>query len=118
MTLRILGNPLLFISGRAISPAQSGQTFRFLSFCTEFLNALDATFLCAAESIPAPLRVHSIGFAAAVVKAGGAIWTQVFTSVQISFSNTERGQQGVFGDSIGVRPARARAANQSFAYLQ
>jgi hypothetical protein len=37
-----------------------------------------------------------MGFAAAVGKAGAAIGTQVFTPIQISFSSTEKGQQGVF----------------------
>lgn len=36
-----------------------------------------ATFLCAAESFPAPLRGHFLGFAAAMGKAGGSIGTQV-----------------------------------------
>lgn len=37
-----------------------------------------------------------MGFAAAVGKAGAAIGTQVFTPIQDSFSDTEKGQQGVF----------------------
>ncbi|PMD32314.1 MFS general substrate transporter [Hyaloscypha variabilis F] len=55
-----------------------------------------ATFLCAAESFPTPLRGHYMGFAAAVGKAGAAIGTQVFTPIQDSFSDTQKGQQGVF----------------------
>ncbi|KAJ5462096.1 uncharacterized protein N7458_003648 [Penicillium daleae] len=55
-----------------------------------------ATFLCAAESFPTPLRGHFLGFAAAVGKAGASIGTQVFTPIQNSFSSTEKGQQAVF----------------------
>lgn len=55
-----------------------------------------ATFLCAAESFPTPLRGHYMGFAAAVGKASAAIGTQVFTPIQESFLTVEKGQQGVF----------------------
>jgi MFS family permease len=55
-----------------------------------------ATFLCGAESFPTPLRGHFLGFAAAVGKAGAAIGTQVFTPIQDSFSDTEKGTQAVF----------------------
>ena len=55
-----------------------------------------ATFLCAAESFPTPLRGHFLGFAAAVGNAGASISTQVFTPIQNSFSFTEKGQQAVF----------------------
>lgn len=55
-----------------------------------------ATFLCAAESFPTPLRGHFLGFAAAVGKAGASIGTQVFITFQNSFSSTEKGQKAVF----------------------
>jgi hypothetical protein len=37
-----------------------------------------------------------MGFAAAVGKAGAAIGTQVFTPIQNSFSDTQKGTQAVF----------------------
>jgi hypothetical protein len=37
-----------------------------------------------------------MGFAAAVGKAGAAIGTQVFTPIQDSFDDTQRGTQAVF----------------------
>uniref|UniRef100_A0A093Y524 Putative metabolite transport protein GIT1 n=1 Tax=Talaromyces marneffei PM1 TaxID=1077442 RepID=A0A093Y524_TALMA len=55
-----------------------------------------ATFLCAAESFPTPLRGHFLGWAAAVGMAGTSIGTEVFTPIQNSFSSTEKGQQAVF----------------------
>jgi len=55
-----------------------------------------ATFLCAAESFPTPLRGHFLGFAAAMGKAGAAIGTQAFTPIQDSFSDKQRGIQAVF----------------------
>ncbi|KAJ5737857.1 major facilitator superfamily domain-containing protein [Penicillium malachiteum] len=55
-----------------------------------------ATFLCAAESFPTPLRGHFLGLAAAFGKAGGSIGTQVFTPIQNSFSTTLEGQRAVF----------------------
>lgn len=55
-----------------------------------------ATFLCAAESFPTPLRGHFMGLAAAVGKAGAAIGTQVFTPIQDSFDDTQKGTQAVF----------------------
>jgi MFS family permease len=57
-----------------------------------------ATFLCAAESFPTPLRGHFLGFAAAVGKAGAAIGTQVFTPIQDSIGgdDAQKGVQGVF----------------------
>lgn len=55
-----------------------------------------ATFLCGAESFPTPLRGHFLGLAAAVGKAGAAIGTQVFTPIQDSFDNAQKGVQGVF----------------------
>lgn len=54
------------------------------------------TFLCGAESFPTPVRGHFLGFAAAVGKAGAAIGTQVFTPIQNSFSDSQKGVQGVF----------------------
>ncbi|KAF9767351.1 hypothetical protein IL306_000093 [Fusarium sp. DS 682] len=55
-----------------------------------------ATFLCAAESFPTPLRGHFLGFAAAVGKAGATIGTQAFTPIQDSFSDKQQGIQAVF----------------------
>lgn len=55
-----------------------------------------ATFLCGAESFPTPLRGHFLGLAAAFGKAGAAIGTQVFTPIQDSFSDVDKGNQGVF----------------------
>ncbi|KAK1008768.1 hypothetical protein LTS01_002041 [Friedmanniomyces endolithicus] len=55
-----------------------------------------AQFLCGAESFPTPIRGHFLGLAAAVGKTGAAIGTQVFTPIQNSFSDTEKGVQGVF----------------------
>lgn len=55
-----------------------------------------ATFLCGAESFPTPVRGHFLGFAAAVGKAGAAIGTQVFTPIQESFGDPNKGVQGVF----------------------
>lgn len=67
-----------------------------------FHGALEAnysqvgTFLCGAESFPTPVRGHFLGFAAAVGKAGAAIGTQVFTPIQNSFADSQKGVQGVF----------------------
>jgi len=89
-----------FILGGALGPIQS--VFPLFVVLYGIFNALGemgpgvATFLCAAESFPTPLRGHYMGFAAAVGKAGAAIGTQVFTPIQVSFSSTEKGQQGVF----------------------
>jgi hypothetical protein len=47
-----------------------------------------ATFLCAAESFPTPLRGY-MGLAAAIGKAGAAVRTQVFTPIQESFSSDQ-----------------------------
>jgi len=55
-----------------------------------------ATFLCGAESFPTPLRGHFLGLAAAVGKAGAAIGIQMFTPIQNSFSNSQKGIQAVF----------------------
>ncbi|KAG5975688.1 hypothetical protein E4U56_003353 [Claviceps arundinis] len=55
-----------------------------------------ATFLCSTESFPTPVRGHFVGFAAAVGKVGAAIGTQVFIPIQASFSDTNKGVQGVF----------------------
>ncbi len=89
-----------FILGGALGPIQT--VFPLFVVLYGIFNALGemgpgvATFLCAAESFPTPLRGHYMGFAAAVGKAGAAIGTQMFTPIQDSFSNTEKGQQGVF----------------------
>ena len=42
------------------------------------------------------MRGHFLGFAAAVGKAGAAIGTQVFTPIQDSFGDANKGVQGVF----------------------
>ncbi|PHH71088.1 hypothetical protein CDD82_6755 [Ophiocordyceps australis] len=55
-----------------------------------------ATFVCAAESFPTPVRGHFLGFAAALGKAGAAIGTQVFNPVQNSFQDAHKGVQAVF----------------------
>lgn len=55
-----------------------------------------ATFLCAAESFPTPIRGHFLGLAAAVGKAGASIGTQVFTPIQDSFASDFQGVQAVF----------------------
>lgn len=89
-----------FILGGAIGPIQS--VFPLFVVMYGIFNSLGemgpgvATFLCAAESFPTPLRGHYMGFAAAVGKAGAAIGTQVFTPIQDSFSSELKGQQGVF----------------------
>jgi MFS family permease len=89
-----------FVIGGALGPIQS--VFPLFVVLYGIFNALGemgpgvATFLCAAESFPTPLRGHYLGFAAAVGKAGAAIGTQVFMPIQNSFSSVEKGQQGVF----------------------
>lgn len=89
-----------FILGGALGPIQT--VFPLFVVMYGIFNALGemgpgvATFLCAAESFPTPLRGHYLGFAAAMGKAGGAIGTQVFTPIQNSFSSDFKGQQGVF----------------------
>jgi MFS family permease len=89
-----------FILGGALGPIQT--KFPLFVVLYGIFNSLGemgpgvATFLCAAESFPTPLRGHYMGFAAAVGKAGAAIGTQVFTPIQDSFSDTQKGQQGVF----------------------
>jgi len=101
MTLGFMLWALLgFILGGAIGPIQT--VFPLFVVLYGIFNALGemgpgvATFLCAAESFPTPLRGHYMGFAAAVGKAGAAIGTQVFTPIQDSFDSVEKGQQGVF----------------------
>ncbi|KAG4438161.1 hypothetical protein IFR05_006372 [Cadophora sp. M221] len=101
MTLGFMLWALLgFILGGAIGPIQT--VFPLFVVLYGIFNALGemgpgvATFLCAAESFPTPLRGHYMGFAAAVGKAGAAIGTQFFTPIQNSFSTIEKGQQGVF----------------------
>lgn len=89
-----------FILGGAIGPIQT--VFPLFVILYGIFNALGemgpgvATFLCAAESFPTPLRGHYMGFAAAVGKAGAAIGTQVFVPIQDSFTDSQKGQQGVF----------------------
>lgn len=101
MNPRLLPRGILsFVLGGALGPIQS--VFPLFVVLYSIFNALGemgpgvATFLCAAESFPTPLRGHYLGFAAAVGKAGAAIGTQVFTPIQDSFASTEKGQQGVF----------------------
>ena len=101
MTLGFLLWGLLgFVLGAAIRPIQT--VFPLFVVLYGVFNALGemgpgvATFLCAAESFPTPLRGHFLGFAAAVGKAGAAIGTQVFTPIQNSFATEQKGQQGVF----------------------
>ncbi|ERS99616.1 uncharacterized protein SPSK_09037 [Sporothrix schenckii 1099-18] len=89
-----------FIIGGALGPIQS--VFPLFVVLYGIFNALGemgpgvATFLCGAESFPTPLRGHFLGLAAAVGKAGAAIGTQVFTPIQNSFPDAEKGIQGVF----------------------
>ncbi|KAJ5765112.1 hypothetical protein N7520_004671 [Penicillium odoratum] len=89
-----------FILGGALHPIQS--VFPLFVVMYGIFNALGemgpgvATFLCASESFPTPLRGHFLGFAAAFGKAGASIGTQVFTPIQNSFASTEKGQQAVF----------------------
>ncbi|KAL1889385.1 hypothetical protein Sste5346_008952 [Sporothrix stenoceras] len=89
-----------FIIGGALGPIQS--VFPLFVVLYGIFNALGemgpgvATFLCGAESFPTPLRGHFLGLAAAVGKAGAAIGTQVFTPIQNSFSDDQKGIQGVF----------------------
>lgn len=89
-----------FVLGGAIRPIQT--VFPLFVVMYGIFNALGemgpgvATFLCAAESFPTPLRGHFLGWAAAVGKAGASIGTQVFTPIQNSFDTVEQGQQAVF----------------------
>jgi MFS family permease len=83
-----------FILGGALHPIQSVMYGIFQALGE--MGPGVATFLCAAESFPTPLRGHFLGFAAAVGKAGASIGTQVFTPIQNSFESTEKGQQAVF----------------------
>ena len=89
-----------FILGGALNPIQS--VFPLFVVLYGIFNSFGemgpgvATFLCAAESFPTPLRGHFMGFAAAVGKAGAAIGTQVFTPIQDSFDDTQKGTQAVF----------------------
>ncbi|CZR68897.1 probable inorganic phosphate transporter [Phialocephala subalpina] len=97
-----------FILGGTIGPIQT--VFPLFVVMYGIFNSLGemgpgvATFLCAAESFPTPLRGHYMGFAAAVGKAGAAIGIQVFTPIQDSFSDELKGQQGVFliGSALAV----------------
>ncbi|KIW51988.1 hypothetical protein PV05_10653 [Exophiala xenobiotica] len=89
-----------FILGGALNPIQS--VFPLFVVLYGIFNSFGemgpgvATFLCGAESFPTPVRGHFLGFAAAVGKAGAAIGTQVFTPIQNSFSDVQKGTQGVF----------------------
>lgn len=89
-----------FVIGGALGPIQS--VFPLFVVLYGIFNALGemgpgvATFLCGAESFPTPLRGHFLGFAAAVGKAGASIGTQVFTPIQNSFSDAQKGIQGTF----------------------
>ncbi|KAJ4249811.1 hypothetical protein NW762_012154 [Fusarium torreyae] len=101
MTLGFFGWTILgFIIGGALHSIQS--VFPLFIVLYGIFNSLGemgpgvATFLCAAESFPTPLRGHFLGFAAAMGKAGAAIGTQVFTPIQDSFSDEQKGIQAVF----------------------
>ncbi|KAL2204134.1 MFS general substrate transporter [Sarocladium strictum] len=101
MTLGFVGWTILgFIMGGALNQIQS--VFPLFIVLYGIFNAIGemgpgvATFLCAAESFPTPLRGHFLGFAAAVGKAGAAIGTQVFTPIQDSFDDPQKGVQAVF----------------------
>lgn len=89
-----------FIIGGALNPIKS--VFPLFIVLYGIFNSLGemgpgvATFLCSTESFPTPLRGVAIGFAAAVGKAGAAIGTQVFTPIQDSFSDVDKGNQAVF----------------------
>lgn len=89
-----------FIIGGALGPIQSIlPLFIVLYGIFQALGEMGpgvATFLCGAESFPTPLRGHFLGLAAAVGKAGAAIGTQVFTPIQDSFDETQKGVQAVF----------------------
>ncbi|KAK1061775.1 hypothetical protein LTR12_001952 [Friedmanniomyces endolithicus] len=89
-----------FIIGGALGPIQTiTPLFLVLYGIFNYFGEMGpgvATFLCGAESFPTPIRGHFLGLAAAVGKAGAAIGTQVFTPIQNSFSDTEKGVQGVF----------------------
>ncbi|KAH8898629.1 MFS general substrate transporter [Thozetella sp. PMI_491] len=89
-----------FVIGGALDPIQSVLPL-FIVLYGIFQAAGEmgpgvATFLCGAESFPTPLRGHFLGLAAAVGKAGAAIGTQVFTPIQDSFDDTQKGVQAVF----------------------
>ncbi|KAM6483581.1 major facilitator superfamily domain-containing protein [Trichoderma sp. SZMC 28011] len=91
---------LAFIIGGALNPITS--VFPLFVVLYGIFNTLGemgpgvGTFLCGAESFPTPVRGHFLGLAAAVGKAGAAIGTQVFTPIQNSFSDSQKGVQGVF----------------------
>jgi len=88
----MLWGVLGFVLGGALNPIQ--KHFALFVVLYGIFNSLGemgpgvATFLCAAESFPTPLRGQYLGFAAAVGKACAAIGTQVFTPIQNSFSDT------------------------------
>jgi MFS family permease len=89
-----------FIIGGALNPIQT--VFPLFVVLYGIFNSFGemgpgvATFLCGAESFPTPLRGHFLGFAAAVGKAGAAIGTEVFTPIQDSFGDANKGIQAVF----------------------
>ncbi|KAB8416349.1 hypothetical protein FH972_024869 [Carpinus fangiana] len=91
---------MAFIIGGAIGPIQS--VFPLFVVLYGIFQALGemgpgvATFLCSAESFPTPTRGIFLGFAAAVGKAGASIGTQVFTPIQDSFDDAQKGVQAVF----------------------
>jgi len=97
-----------FILGAALGPIQ--RSFPLFVVIYGIFGGLGemgpgvATFLCAAESFPTPLRGHYMGFAAAVGKAGAAIGTQTFAPIQNSFDQTVKGQQAVFlvGSAVAI----------------
>ncbi|KAL3963474.1 hypothetical protein ACCO45_000478 [Purpureocillium lilacinum] len=96
----VLWSLLAFIIGGALKPILT--VFPLFVVLYGIFNTLGemgpgvATFLCAAESFPTPVRGHFVGLAAAVGKAGAAIGTQVFNPIQNSFHDDEKGVQGVF----------------------
>ncbi|OTB01186.1 hypothetical protein M426DRAFT_75360 [Hypoxylon sp. CI-4A] len=69
-----------------------------------------ATFVCASESFPTPLRGHFVGLAAAVGKVGAVIGTQAFTPVVRSFASAQEGQRVVFLIGSGIALVGALAS--------
>ncbi|OAA75087.1 Major facilitator superfamily domain, general substrate transporter [Akanthomyces lecanii RCEF 1005] len=96
----VLWSLMGFIIGGALNPLKT--VFPLFVIMYGIFNAVAemgpgvATFLCGAESFPTPVRGHFLGLAAAVGKAGAAIGTQVFTPIQDSFKDENKGVQGVF----------------------
>ena len=85
-----------FIIGGALKPIQS--VFPLFVVLYGIFNAFGemgpgvATFLCASESFPTPLRGHYLGFAAAVGKAGGTIGTLPTWPFEINLMREEADQ--------------------------